>query len=40
VAMEEWHRRIPHYRVKPGETPEYSIGIREVKHLPLVWDKA
>lgn len=37
VAMEEWHRRIPHYRVKPGETPEYSIGIREVKHLPLTW---
>jgi cytochrome P450 len=38
VAMEEWHRRIPHYRVKPGESPEYSIGIREVKHLPLEWN--
>ena len=38
VAMEEWHRRIPHYQIKPGETPEYSIAIREVKHLPLVWD--
>ena len=38
VAMEEWHRRIPEYRVKPGETPTYSPGIREVMYLPLVWD--
>jgi len=38
VAMEEWHRRIPDYRVKPGETPTYSPGIREVMYLPLVWD--
>lgn len=37
VAMEEWHRRIPDYRVKPGETPTYSAGIREVQYLPLVW---
>jgi cytochrome P450 len=38
VALEEWHRRIPHYRIKPGETPRYSLGIREVMYLPLVWD--
>lgn len=38
VAMEEWHRRIPEYRIAPGETPRYSAGIREVLHLPLVWD--
>lgn len=38
VAMEEWHRRIPHYRIKPGEMPTYSPGIREVMYLPLVWD--
>ena len=37
VAMEEWHARIPSYRIKPGETPLYSAGIREVKYLPLVW---
>ena len=37
VAMEEWHARIPSYRIKPGETPIYSAGIREVKYLPLVW---
>lgn len=37
VAMEEWHRRIPEYAIKPGETPRYSPGIREVMYLPLVW---
>ena len=37
VAMEEWHRRIPDYAIKPGEQPTYSPGIREVMYLPLVW---
>jgi cytochrome P450 len=37
VALEEWHRRVPNYRIKPGETPTYSPGIREVQYLPLVW---
>jgi cytochrome P450 len=37
VALEEWHRRIPEYGIKPGETPRYSPGIREVQYLPLVW---
>ena len=38
VAMEEWHRRIPDYRVTRGETPRYSPGIREVLYLPLSWE--
>lgn len=37
VALEVWHKRIPHYSVKPGETPSYSPAIREVQYLPLVW---
>ncbi len=37
VAMDAWHRRIPDYAIKPGETPTYSSGIREVQYLPLVW---
>jgi cytochrome P450 len=37
VALEEWHRRIPDYAIRPGETPVYSPGIREVRYLPLVW---
>jgi cytochrome P450 len=40
VAMQVWHERIPEYRVKPGETPRYSPGIREVQYLPLVWDRS
>ena len=38
VAMEEWHARIPDYRLQPGETPRYSSGIRELLYLPLEWD--
>jgi cytochrome P450 len=37
VAMQEWHKRIPDYGLKPGESPIYSGGIREVQYLPLVW---
>ncbi len=37
VALEEWHRRIPDYAIKPGETPVYTAGIRAVRYLPLVW---
>jgi len=40
TAMEVWHERIPTYQVKPGETPRYSPGIREVQYLPLVWEGA
>jgi cytochrome P450 len=40
VALEEWHRRVPEYSIKPGEVPIYSIAIREVKYLPLVWQPA
>lgn len=39
LALEEWHKRIPDYRVKPGETPRVSPGIREVQYLPLVWER-
>jgi cytochrome P450 len=40
VALEELHRRVPPYRLAPGESPVYSMGIRAVEHLPLVWDVA
>ncbi len=38
VALEELHARVPDYQVKPGETPRFSPGIREVQYLPLVWE--
>ena len=37
VALEELHKRIPSYSIKPGETPIYSPAIREVQYLPLVF---
>jgi cytochrome P450 len=38
IALREWHRRIPDYRIKPGhETLEYPPGLRHVKDLTLVW---
>ncbi len=38
VGLEEWHRRIPSYRLKPGVTPEYTMGLRNVENLELVWE--
>jgi cytochrome P450 len=37
VALEELHKRIPVYAIKPDETPIYSPAIREVQYLPLVF---
>jgi cytochrome P450 len=37
VALETIHERIPDYAIKPGETPKYSMGIRAVEYLPLVF---
>ncbi len=38
VALAEWHRRIPEYRLKPGsEELTYSSGLRHVDDLTLVW---
>ena len=40
VALEELHRRVPAYAIKAGETPIYTMGIRGVEYLPLVWEPA
>jgi cytochrome P450 len=38
VTLEEWHRRIPDYRLKPGhEELQYPYGLRSVKDLMLTW---
>jgi cytochrome P450 len=37
AAIEEWHKRIPEYGIKPGAVPNVSVGIREQLFLPLVW---
>jgi hypothetical protein len=36
VALREWHRRIPAYRVKPGVELAYTAGIRSLDTLPLL----
>jgi cytochrome P450 len=37
VALETLHDRIPDYTIKPGEEPQYTMGIRAVEYLPLVF---
>jgi cytochrome P450 len=38
VALDEFHRRIPDYRIADGAEVHYSLGIRQAEHLPLVFD--
>ena len=37
VALEEWHARVPDYRLAEGLELKYSPGIRQVDNLELVW---
>jgi cytochrome P450 len=36
VALREWHRRIPDYRVKPGALLDYTPGIRSLDSFPML----
>jgi cytochrome P450 len=37
VALQEWHRRIPHYELAPGVELQYPPGLRMVENVELVW---
>lgn len=37
VALEQWHRRIPDYRLADAVAVQYSPGIRQAERLPLSW---
>jgi cytochrome P450 len=37
VALEEWHKAVPDYRIKEGVDLLYSQGLRSVDNLELVW---
>jgi cytochrome P450 len=37
VALEEWHARIPDYRLADGAELLYSPNLRQIDNLPLVW---
>jgi cytochrome P450 len=36
VALREWHRRIPDYRIKPGVELDYTPGIRTLVNFPML----
>jgi cytochrome P450 len=39
IFLEEWLKRIPDFRVKPGHTPGVRAGVNAtIYSLPLVWD--
>lgn len=38
TALEEFHRRIPDYRIPEGTEIIFSPAIRQAQTLPLVWD--
>mgnify|MGYP001408862236 FL=1 len=37
VVLEEWHARIPEYRVPEGVELDVSPSLRQIADLPLVW---
>jgi cytochrome P450 len=38
IAVEEWHRRVPDYRLPDGFAPEESGAMHGLNSLSLVWD--
>lgn len=40
VLLEEWFKRIPAFRVKPGADAGVFPGLLSIRNLPLVWDVA
>ncbi len=38
LLLEEWFKRIPGFRVKPGADTTVFPGLLSIRHLPLVWD--
>ncbi|MDO6414468.1 cytochrome P450 [Sphingomonas sp. BIUV-7] len=38
ILLEEWFRRIPAFRVKPGADTSVHPGLLSIRNLPLVWD--
>jgi cytochrome P450 len=40
TAVRRFHRRIPEYTLAPGTKLEYTVGLRSLHHLPLVFAPA
>ena len=39
VTLREWHRRIPEYHIPDDVELEFAPLLRQVEHLPLVFDR-
>jgi cytochrome P450 len=40
IILDEWFKRIPEFRVKPGADTTVFPGLLSIRNLPLVWDVA
>jgi cytochrome P450 len=38
ILLDEWFKRIPDFRVKPGADTTVVPGLLSIRNLPLVWD--
>ena len=38
ILLDEWFKRIPEFRVKPGADISVFPGLLSIRNLPLVWD--
>ncbi len=38
ILLDEWFKRIPEFRVKPGADTSVFPGLLSIRNLPLVWD--
>jgi cytochrome P450 len=38
IILDEWFKRIPEFRVKPGADTTVFPGLLSIRNLPLVWD--
>ena len=38
LLLEEWFRRVPEFRVKPGANTTIAPWLMSIRNLPIVWD--
>ena len=38
LLLEEWFKRVPEFRVKPGADTTVFPGLLSIRNLPLIWD--
>ncbi len=38
ILLDEWFKRIPEFRIKPGADSTVYPGLLSIRNLPLVWD--